>query len=267
MARKRSEPPPVEPREFRSVDEIDRAVAKLERRIADLESLDVAVALHDDTGADDVVLSNLRETIREVFGTNSPEFHEHEHLRLWAGVTYMGMPRNEIVAGTERGRLQTLGIVKGLIGRLKEKRPDLSNPEEMRPATYFDRLNLHSRIREVSRDLFLDGYHWEAVFAGAKALVNYVKERSGRHDLDGAPLMRLVFSRNDPTLAFNDLSDQTGLDEQEGMMHLFEGAVLGIRNPGGHTFPEGPEQRAIEHISLLSLLAYRVQEATRRKKL
>jgi len=48
-------------------------------------------------------------------------------------------------------------------------------------------------------------------------------------------------------------------------MHLFEGAVLGIRNPGGHSFPEGTEQRAIEYISLLSLLAYRVQEARRSK--
>jgi hypothetical protein len=65
------------------------------------------------------------------------------------------------------------------------------------------------------------------------------------------------------TDGFNDLSDQTDLDEQEGMMHLFEGAVLAIRNPGGHTFPEGTEQQAMEYISLLSLLAYRVQEAKR----
>ena len=78
--------------------------------------------------------------------------------------------------------------------------------------------------------------------------------------------MRAVFSKNDPVLAFNDLKDQTDLDEQEGMMHLFEGAVLGIRNPGGHAFPEGPEQRAIEYLSFLSLLAYRVQEAKRRPR-
>jgi Protein of unknown function (Hypoth_ymh) len=49
------------------------------------------------------------------------------------------------------------------------------------------------------------------------------------------------------------------------MMHLFEGVVLAIRNPGGHSFPEGPEQRAIEYLSLISLLAYRVQESKRRK--
>jgi hypothetical protein len=66
-------------------------------------------------------------------------------------------------------------------------------------------------------------------------------------------------------LAFNELANQTDIDEQEGMMHLFAGAVLAIRNPGGHAFPEGSEQRAIEYISLLSPLAYRVQEAKLRK--
>jgi uncharacterized protein (TIGR02391 family) len=125
----------------------------------------------------------------------------------------------------------------------------------------FDRSNLHPRIREVSRDLFIDGHPWDAVFAASKALVNYVKERSGRHDLDGAALMREVFSRNNPVMAFNDLKDQTDRDEQEGMMHLYEGTVLAIRNPGGHSFPEGSEQRAMEYICFLSLLAYRVQEA------
>ncbi len=39
--------------------------------------------------------------------------------------------------------------------------------------------------------------------------------------------------------AFSELGDATELDEQEGMMHLFEGAVLAIRNPGGHGFPGG----------------------------
>ncbi len=266
MPKGRPDPPPIEPREFRSVDEIDSGIAKLERRIRDLEQLDVAAAVDEDTGADDVVRSNVRESIREVFGPNSPEFNEHQHIRLWAGPMHVGMGPDEILEGTDRGRRQVIGILNGLIGRLREKREEFGGAgAAAAPSTYFDRLNLHPRILDVSRDLFLDGYHWEAVFAAAKALVNYVKDRSGRHDLDGAPLVRAVFSRNDPVLAFNNLSDQTDLDEQEGMMHLFEGAVLGIRNPGGHSFPEGPEQRAVEYISLLSLLAYRVQEAKRRK--
>jgi hypothetical protein len=79
--------------------------------------------------------------------------------------------------------------------------------------------------------------------------------------------VRTVFSRKDPVLAFNDMADQTDADEQEGMMHLFEGVVLGIRNPGGHAFPEGPAQRATEYLSLISLLAYRTQEAKKKRLL
>lgn len=262
---KRNELPPIEPREFRSPEEIDSAVAKLTRRIGELELLDVRAAVGKRTGADDVAQSNVRETIREVFGSNSPEFREHQHISIWAGPMHMGMTDGEVIHGVDQGRRLVIGILNGLIGRLKEKREDFTAGMAPAPSTYFDRLNLHPRIREVSRDLFIDGHPWEAVFAGSKALINYIKERSGRDDLDGASLVRAVFSRNAPALAFNDLANQTDLDEQEGMMHLFEGAILAIRNPGGHSFPEGPEQRAIEYISLISLLAYRVQESKRRK--
>ena len=264
MVKKHIEPPQIEPKVFQSPDEIDRGISKLMKRIQELETLDVAEAISADTGADDVAVSNIKEAILDIFGTNSPEFQEHKYIRLWAGPMFMGMSKNEIIEATERGRGQTIGILRGLVGRLKEKRENFTTASAT-PSTYLDDLKLHPRIADVSRDLFLDGYFWEAVFAASKALVNYVKERSGKHDLDGASLMRTVFSKNAPILAFNDLSDQIDQDEQEGMMHLFEGAVLGIRNPGGHSFPEGPEQRAIEYISLLSVLAYRVQEAKHKK--
>ena len=267
MTRKRPpEPPPIEPREFQSADEIDRSIAKLRRRIEELQRLDAQAAIIDHSGEDDVIQSNIRETIREIFGTNSPEFREHEHIQIWAGPMAIGMSQERVVEATEAGKRQVRRILEGLIERLEERRADLLTEGVRAPRTYLRDLNLHHRIADVATGLFVDGHHWEAVFAGAKALVNYVKERSGRHDLDGATLVRTVFSRNDPILAVNDLSDQTDLDEQEGMMHLFEGAVLGIRNPGGHSFPEGPEQRAIEYLSLLSLLAYRAQEAKVRRR-
>jgi hypothetical protein len=44
MARKPTEPP-VEPHEFASVEEIDRGIAKLNRRIADIEALNVEAAV------------------------------------------------------------------------------------------------------------------------------------------------------------------------------------------------------------------------------
>lgn len=261
---KRYEPPPVEPREFRSPEEIDAAITKLSRRIQELERLDPNSAVGN-RAAVDVVESNVRATIREVFGENSPEFKEHRQIDVWEGPVFMNMPDHQIVGATERGRRYVIGILNGLVERLREKREDFTGGATLPPSTYFDRLNLHPRIRDVSRDLFVDGHPWDAVFAASKALINYVKERSGRDDLDGAPLVRTVFSKSSPLLAFNDLANQTDLDEQEGMMHLFEGAVLAIRNPGGHSFPEGPEQRATEYLTLISLLAYRLQEAKRRK--
>jgi uncharacterized protein (TIGR02391 family) len=263
--RRDSTPPPPEPRVFRDPGEIDRGIKKLERRIQELSQVDLRKAVAEDSGEDDVVRSNIRETILDVFGPNSPEFREHQHLQIWAGPMGINMHPEDVVSSREGGRTQVTAILKGLIGRLKERREDLVGDTTANPSSYFRQLNLHPRIADVANDLFLDGYEWEAVFAASKALINYVKERSGKHDLDGAPLMRHVFSKNSPLLAFNDLSDQTDTDEQEGMMHLFEGAVLAIRNPGGHTFPEGSAQRALEYISFLSLLAYRVQEAKRVK--
>lgn len=157
MPKRRPDPPPLEPREFRSLDEIDSGIAKLERRIRDLEQLDVVAAVRDDTGADDVVRSNVRESIREVFGAKSPEFNEHQHIRLWAGSMHVGMDPHEIVGGTERGRRQVIGILNGLIGRLREKREELGGAGAApAPSTYFERLNLHPRILDVSRDLFLE---------------------------------------------------------------------------------------------------------------
>jgi uncharacterized protein (TIGR02391 family) len=265
MARKSLPPAPViEPKIFNNVDEINRAITKLERRIKEIERIDFEQAVFARTGADKVAENNLRDTILEIYGPHSPEYDAHGHIRTWAGPISAPMPEREIIEAKTKGRVQTIGIINGLITRLKEKREDLEAGETAAPSTYFEKLNLHPRIGDVTRDLFLNGHHFEAVFAGAKALINYVKERSGRHELDGAPLMRTVFSKNNPVLAFNDLSDQTDQDQQEGLMHLFEGAVLGIRNPGGHAFPEGTEQRAIEYISLLSLLAYLAAEAKKR---
>jgi uncharacterized protein (TIGR02391 family) len=261
MTAKRIEPPPLEPREFRSIEEIDVASDKLRRRIQELETIDIVGSVQRDTGAITVAASNIRDTIREVFGPNSPEFKEHEYLRIWAGAIRRGMALTQIIAQTERGRRQVIGIINGLIARLQEKKTDLTARTAPPRAVPFDRLNIHQRIHGVSRELFVGGHPWEGVFAASKALINYVKERSNQYELDGAALMRTVFSSKDPILAFNDLADQTDRDEQEGTMHLFEGAVLAIRNPGGHSFPEGPEQRAVEYICFLSLLAYRVEEA------
>src|ERR1700722_19963484 len=103
MARKKSESAPLEPRQFRTPEEIDLAIAKLDRRIKEIENLDVGAAITRHTGADDAARSNVRETILEIFGTNSPEFNEHQHLQLWSGPMFMGMSDYDVIEGTRRG--------------------------------------------------------------------------------------------------------------------------------------------------------------------
>jgi len=154
--------------------------------------------------------------------------------------------------------------LNGLLARLEEKRVDIGADPAVRARTTFEGMDLHPRIAAVCGDLYRDGHYSQAVFDASKALVNFVKERSGKYDLDGTKLMTTVFSKNNPVLAFNELKDQSDSDEQEGMMYLFMGAVLGVRNPRGHSFLTDSPEGALEYIGLLSLLANRVEKAKRR---
>jgi hypothetical protein len=187
MAKRQPVPPPLELREFRSPEEIEAAIAKLRRRIDDLEKLDVNSA-----GDYHAVTSHVRNTIREVFGPNSPEPREHQYIRILAGEENMMMSEGAIFHGKELGRVYVTKILNGLIWRLEEKRMDFAAGAAavQAPSAYFDTLNLHTRIHGVSRELFFDGHPWEVVFAAAKAMVNYVNDRSNRHDLDRASLTR-----------------------------------------------------------------------------
>jgi uncharacterized protein (TIGR02391 family) len=77
--------------------------------------------------------------------------------------------------------------------------------------------------------------------------------------------MRTVFSAKNPMLTFNHLNDQTDKDEQEGMMHLFEGAVLALRNPRTHDLSDDSPDLAFDCIALLSLLAKRLDSSKRER--
>ena len=215
------------------------------------------------SGEAEPLLDRVVATVLDVFGPNSLEYRQCSGLSLWSWVA-VGMPHGEQMASLREGTDHAVAKLEGLVRRLEEKREDLVRTGPPRTAvSLLGDIDLHPRIGPVAAGLFRDGHPWEAVFNASKALVNQVKERSGRYDLDGASLMHTVFSVNKPILVFGDLSTQTGKDEQQGMMHLFVGAVLGIRNPGGHDFPDGPPERALEYLQLLSLLAYRVEEAER----
>jgi hypothetical protein len=80
------------------------------------------------------------------------------------------MPPQDMLRARIAGQKETIGIVNGLIARLKEKRADLEVGGRPAPSSYFDKLNLHARIADIARDLFLDGHHFEAVFNALRRL-------------------------------------------------------------------------------------------------
>jgi uncharacterized protein (TIGR02391 family) len=126
-------------------------------------------------------------------------------------------------------------------------------------------VTLHPEILAVCKAHYEAGLYADAVFAGAKKLTKMVQKKAGEK-LDGAPLMRKVFSRDNPILRFNELKTESDRSEQEGMMHLFEGAALAIRNPRGHEFVVDSAERAVQYLATLSLLAEHLEETKRTRK-
>jgi uncharacterized protein (TIGR02391 family) len=89
-----------------------------------------------------------------------------------------------------------------------------------------------------------------------------VKEKSGRKDLDGQGLMSTVFSQKNPILKLNSLKETSDIDEQEGVMLLFMGAMTGMRNPKAHDIVKQRDPaRAMEYLASVSLLVRRVEES------
>ena len=133
MSRRHSpEPPLIEVRHFTRAD-IDRAIAKLRRRIEETTNLDPRQVRFDDAKIDNVA-RNIRETVREIFGSNSPELNDYGHHRIWhGGYNYLdseGQRQDKFAAGIP----QTVTMLEGLISRLEEKREELQ-PDQLAAIT------------------------------------------------------------------------------------------------------------------------------------
>lgn len=48
------------------------------------------------------------------------------------------------------------------------------------------------------------------------------KMRSGKYDIHGTELMQNVFGPKNPTLSFNELTSETYLSDQQGMMFYIQ---------------------------------------------
>lgn len=103
---------------------IDQGIGKLRRRIDELNSLDPRQTHYDDAKIK-TVEANIRETVREVFGAQSPEFRDHQHHRIWHGGYNVYDTDGQRQVKFADGIPQTVTMLEGLISRLEEKRDDL----------------------------------------------------------------------------------------------------------------------------------------------
>jgi uncharacterized protein (TIGR02391 family) len=260
-ARRSQGPPPIEGKHL-GLDDIEAGIRKLRRRIEEVKALDPRAVSFDDAPVSSAT-RNIQADLIDIFGQNSPEYSAHGSHSVGYPLSVVGLEDDEYQQAFAENLPKTVGMLEGLVKRLEEKRQDLAGDKTSRVKASFEGLDLHPRIADVCADLYRGGHYRNAVLDASVALVNLVKEKSRRHDLDGVGLMTTVFSKNKPILAFNELKDKTDEDEQEGMMYLFMGAVLALRNPRAHALPDDSPEMALEYIGLISLLAKRAEQAKR----
>ncbi|MBV8756816.1 MAG: TIGR02391 family protein [Deltaproteobacteria bacterium] len=133
----------------------------------------------------------------------------------------------------------------------------------------FERLPLHPDTRAACAKQFADGHYRESILNAGIELVQYVKKRAAHptdkkngNALDNTPLMQRVFGGNAPILKVNEMQTSSDQDEQQGMMFLFAGATMGLRNPRAHSLDPDTPEYAVEAIAFLSFLR-KVAEASK----
>jgi len=89
-------------------------------------------------------------------------------------------------------------------------------------------LNLHPKIKKAVSDLFNDGHFRQSVFDAFTVLENEIRNTTKSEKI-GKELMEETFSPNNPKLELS-----TTKAEQQGILFLFSGSVMAIRNRYGH---------------------------------
>ena len=126
--------------------------------------------------------------------------------------------------------------------------------------------HLHSKIKEVALQKYLDGYYADAVEAGIKEINSRLKKMYKKfktEELDGADLFAKVFldDADKTLLKVSDLSTQSGKDEQKGYRFLFMGMWFALRNPKAHENVFLSQDEAYDRLIFISLLMKKIDKA------
>lgn len=251
-------PTPTQPQPANlTAEQMRGAIPKLERRIRELEELDPASLRDRSDPRLEAIEHKLKDTLVEVFGHGTLEYHRFApHGMDRAGFNMIAAtPMASVVRSVEESKAREISNLRTVIELFNEKLQDGGESPAARARRTFGDLELHPEIARACVKLFEDGHYAEAVENGCKVLDMLVKLRSMKTDPSGTELMQLVFSPKAPVLRYNDQSTDSERSEQQGMMFLFAGAMLALRNPRAHGLVQDHPESAVEYISFLSMLA------------
>jgi uncharacterized protein (TIGR02391 family) len=167
-----------------------------------------------------------------------------------------------VIRSIQESKQREILNLRTIIGLFNEKLEDGGESPASRARRAFGDLDLHPEISRACSKLFADGHYAEAVENACKVLDMLVKMRSMRTDPSGTELMQLVFSPKAPILKFNEQQNDSEKSEQQGMMYLYAGAMLAIRNPRAHSLVQDHPENAISYIYFISMLAKGLDRTT-----
>ena len=125
--------------------------------------------------------------------------------------------------------------------------------------------NYHRDVVTHSRDLFVKGYLFHAVFEAAKAY-NKAVQTKAESPKDGYQLMFSVWSCKNGVLKLTPCVSETDRNLQDGIMHLSVGLMQAVRNPTAHepavNWPI-QEQDALDILGFVSFLFRQLDQAVR----
>lgn len=175
---KRPPEPRYAPAEL-SIDQIDRAIPRIEKRIADLRGLDLSQGFGG-------IRASIEQTLEEIFGAYSTEYKRYSPAAIISGgpIIIGGGRSIDHRPYYERSRASSIALLEQAIKGLAERREDLA-----RDVQNVELTAVEEKVREFSHRVFVvhgrDGEPREAVARflqqlGLEAVILHEQPNKGR---------------------------------------------------------------------------------------
>lgn len=123
---------------------------------------------------------------------------------------------------------------------------------------------LHPKVVELAKPRFDAGFFADSILVclrEANAILKAHVLAINHQELDGAALMTAAFSVNNPIVQLADINTANGRSIQLGYMKIFEGSMIGIRNPKAHENLNPDRTKTIHLLYNASFLFIKLQES------